>query len=101
MQVHRAAQDEFESDESLEPEELEPVALLAIPDKPKEVERTSISRSQFECCTQHSFSGVLHILVADDELACSRRVSKNFKKPDFSFNEAHSFPLCLQCAAHG
>lgn len=94
-------EEDFGSDESVGPEDLEPVAILPIPDRPKEADRQSITMEQFNRCVQHTFSGVLHIALSDDEFACSRRVSKNFKKPSFGFADAMNFPFCIQCASHG
>lgn len=93
--------DDFGSDESFEPEDIEGAATLPVPDRPCEVERLSISQEQFDTCVQHSFSGVLRVALNDDELACSRKPAKNFKKPTCSFADAQRFPFCMQCASHG
>lgn len=94
-------EEEYGSEESMDPEDLEPVAVLPIPDRPRESDRPSITREQFSRCLQRTFSGFLHVALSEDELACSRRVSKNFKKPSFNFADAMTFPFCVQCASHG
>ena len=90
---------EIASDESCEPEELEPAENIPGMNK-EEKERQMMSPADFEQCLQHVMSGVLHVKLDEDTLVCSRKISKNFSKPKCTYDEAGRFPFCRQCAIH-
>lgn len=88
------------SDESVDPIELGASETLPVPQAKKPVHNGPLTEEIFKSCLQHVLSGVLHVAVDCENLACSRKVSANYKKPSFDFEMACEFPFCAQCAQH-
>lgn len=88
------------SDESVDPIEIGACESLSGPQNKKAPHSGPLTEEIFKSCLQHIVSGILHVALDTETLACSRKVSSNYKKPTFDFETACDFPFCVQCAQH-
>jgi len=88
------------SDESVDPMEIGACESLPAPQNKKAPHSGPLTEEIFKSCLQHIVSGILHVALDMENLACSRKVSSNYKKPTFDFETACDFPFCVQCAQH-